>query len=107
MGWDVTPRCEKEVPWPFPPSPLSGNRDYPYGPVVVGNTPELFAELCQHGLRHCRETRPAPYAVCVNAWNEWTEGSFLLPEQRYGAAYLEAIRRTFGRKPTQRARTGQ
>jgi Glycosyltransferase WbsX len=107
MGWDVTPRCEKAVPWPFPPSPLSGNRDYPYGPVVVGNTPELFGELCEHGLSHCQETRPVPYAVCVNAWNEWTEGSFLLPEQRYGTAYLEAIRRTFGKKRESRTRAKQ
>jgi len=105
MGWDVTPRCEKAVPWPFPPSPVSGNRDYPYGSVVVGNTPALFKGLCEHALRHCQEARPVPYAVCVNAWNEWTEGSFLLPEQRYGTAYLEAILQTFGRKPGRKART--
>lgn len=96
MGWDVTPRCETTVPWPFPPSPLSKNRDYPYIQVVVGNTPERFAEMCELGRQHCAATKPTPYAVFVNAWNEWTEGSFLLPEKRYGKGYLEAIRKTFG-----------
>ena len=97
VGWDVTPRCEKTVPWPFPPSPLSGKYDYPYRSVVEGNTPALFHALCEDARHHCQDTRPVPYAVFVNAWNEWTEGSFLLPEERYGTAYLEAVRDTFGR----------
>ena len=105
VGWDVTPRCEHTVPWPFPPSPLTGNRDYPYGHVVVGNTPALFRKLCERGLQHCLETKPTPFALFVNAWNEWTEGSFLLPEKRYGTRYLEAILRTFGRSNPKSRRT--
>ncbi len=31
-----------------------------------------------------------------SAWNEWTEGQFLLPEAHYGSAHLEAIRKVFG-----------
>ena len=98
MGWDTTSRCEKTIEWPFPPSPLTGKRDYPYSRVVVGNTPDLFRKLCEHARSHCQAARPAPYALLVNAWNEWTEGSFLLPEERYGTGYLEAIRETFGVK---------
>jgi len=96
MGWDVTPRCETTVKWPFPPSPLTGKLDYPYVQVVEGNTPELFGQLCERGRQHCIAAKPTPYAVFVNAWNEWTEGSFLLPEKRYGRRYLDALRKTIG-----------
>ena len=34
--------------------------------------------------------------VTINAWNEWTEGSYLLPDTVHGNAYLEAIRGVFG-----------
>lgn len=90
MGWDVTPRCETSVPWPFPPASRSGRHDYPYGPVVLGNTPDRFAALCREAARAAPDSRA--FAVFLNAWNEWTEGCYLLPERRTGMAYLEAVR---------------
>lgn len=90
MGWDVTPRCEHHIPWPFPV------RAYPYTHVVLGNTPRRFAQLCQNATEFTAAD-PHRFAVFVNAWNEWTEGCYLLPEKKHGAAYLQAIRRTFGR----------
>jgi hypothetical protein len=104
MGWDVTPRCEHNVPWPFPeiriPSgtlstdlAATGVRSrYPYGPIVVGNTPERFRRLCRLARRHLVEHPSALNAVVINAWNEWTESSYLLPEKRTGLAYLEAVK---------------
>ena len=91
MGWDVTQRCVPDLPWPFPPSPASGRHDYPYGHVVVGNTPERFGKLCRLAAEHAGGCSPRPFAVFVNAWNEWTEGSYLLPEKRTGLAYLQAL----------------
>jgi len=96
-GWDVTPRCARDVPWPFPVAPASGKLEYPYVPVVVGNTPERFEQLLQDAAAHAQRDPRQPFGILINAWNEWTEGCYLLPEERTGTAYLEAIRRTFGR----------
>ncbi|MDD4869520.1 MAG: glycoside hydrolase family 99-like domain-containing protein [Kiritimatiellae bacterium] len=90
MGWDVTPRCRRDIPWPFP------RREYPYVPVVVGNTPELYEQLLRGAARHIESDTRKPFAVVLNAWNEWTEGGYLLPEERTGTGYLAAIKRTFG-----------
>jgi len=97
MGWDSTPRCRADVPWPFPKT-SKGWYEYPYGPVVVDNTPERFEQRLRDAAAHVDHDPRQPFAVLLNAWNEWTEGGFLLPEERYGTAYLEAIRRVFGRR---------
>ena len=33
--------------------------------------------------------------LTINAWNEWTEGSYLLPDTVNGTAHLEAIQNIF------------
>ena len=93
MGWDVTPRCRQDFPWPFP------HYEYPYTPVVVGNTPAQYERLLQDVREHCENDPKRPFGVLLNAWNEWTEGSYLLPEERTGTEYLEAIKKVFGTKP--------
>lgn len=91
MGWDSTPRCRADVAWPFP------KREYPYGPVVVGNTPERFEQLLRDAATHMERDPRKPFGILINAWNEWTEGGYLLPEERTGTGYLEAIKRVFGK----------
>ena len=36
--------------------------------------------------------------ITVNSWNEWTETSYLEPDDLYGYGYLEAIKDVFGEK---------
>jgi hypothetical protein len=33
--------------------------------------------------------------ITINAWNEWIEDSYLLPDKKFGYAYLEAVRDVF------------
>ncbi|MFA6560649.1 MAG: glycoside hydrolase family 99-like domain-containing protein [Verrucomicrobiia bacterium] len=89
VGWDTSSRWAKGCPWPPP------NIGYPYTSVVVGNTPELFGEVCRRARRHCESSRLRPPAVLVNAWNEWTEGSALLPDREYKTRFLEELNRAF------------
>jgi hypothetical protein len=86
VGWDVTYRWEKDTPWP----PQKGH--YPYTPVIVDNTPEKFGQMLRAAQRHAADSsNNAPY-ILINAWNEWTEGSALLPSTIHGDGYLKQLK---------------
>ena len=61
------------------------------GYVCQGVTPEKFREYMTRLVKKVREEYTRPY-IFLNAWNEWGEGSYIEPDERYGYAYLEALR---------------
>lgn len=83
-GWDSSGRCQPEEPFPWK------RCVYPYIPIVKTPTVEEFASH----LKEARELASAlgSGAVMVNAWNEYTEGSYLVPDVRHGDAFLRAVR---------------
>ncbi len=89
MGWDPSPRTTQ--------SDNNSHTVYHFGPVVIDSTPEAFKQslLMTRERMEKRGGRQIPM-VTINAWNEWTEGSYLEPDTRYGMGYLEAIREVFG-----------
>jgi hypothetical protein len=92
VGWDSSPRCRTDVSWPPP------RFEYPYLPIVTGSTPERFERLLRDAEQFVRDDSRTPSIILINAWNEWTEGQFLLPEEKYGTSYLDAVRKVFGIK---------
>lgn len=87
MGWDPSPRTVQ--------SDRYVNVGYPFTPTLAGNTPDRFREALEL-VRDRLDRRSGARTLSINAWNEWTEGSYLEPDTEHGMAYLEAIRDVFG-----------
>lgn len=88
VGWDPSPRTVQ--------SDMYENLGYPYTPVLVDNTPGEL-ELAVRAARRFAEAQPEPRAMTIYAWNEWSEGSYLEPEQGSGMGRLEALERALSR----------
>jgi lipopolysaccharide biosynthesis protein len=59
--------------------------------IWIGSTPEKYGAWLSEVLRRTKLAfPPSEQIVFVNAWNEWAEGCYLEPDQRFGRAYLEA-----------------
>jgi hypothetical protein len=77
IGWDNNPRHINL----FKPN------------ILRENTPEAFEEALREAKKFAEEIGVS--MVTINSWNEWTEGSYLLPDDLYGYGYLDAIRNVF------------
>ena len=76
VGWDNNPRY----------------KDF-RGGIVKNNTPENFEKALREAKKYADENGLS--LITVNSWNEWTETSYLEPDDYYGYGYLEAIKRVF------------
>ena len=77
IGWDDTPRF-----------PAKGINDV----VHYHNTPQSFAVLLAKAKKYADSHPEQPALITINAWNEWVEGSYLLPDMLNGFGYLEAVK---------------
>ena len=91
MGWDPSPRCLQTDKFE--------SRGYPWTPIFTDNTPAAFKNALERTKAHVDKAGLKHKVITVNAWNEWTEGSYLLPDTKHGTAYLEAIKAVFGKSP--------
>lgn len=87
MGWDSSPRTVQ--------SDAFTNAGYPFMAMLGENTPENFRAALQSAREYLDGRAEGPKILSINAWNEWTEGSYLEPDTRHGMEYLEAIRNVF------------
>ena len=63
------------------------------GAVFYGETPELYKKWLIDILKWTKENKSKDNQfVFINAWNEWSEGAHLEPDNYYGYAYLQATK---------------
>lgn len=80
IGWDDTPRF-----------PAKTKKDVMHRNV----SPESFGAFLHKAKEYCDERPEQPKLITVFSWNEWVEGSYLLPDLRYGFSYLEQVKKQF------------
>jgi hypothetical protein len=80
-GWDNNPRF----------------RTFRYG-IVRNNTPENFKKALQMAKSYADSHPHQVPLITINSWNEWTETSYLQPDNLYGYGYLDAVREVFGER---------
>ncbi len=72
--WDRTPRA--------------GTNTYP----LINSTPEKFQKSIETVLKIIEKKHPEHKLLFLKSWNEWGEGNYVEPDQKYGHGYLRAIR---------------
>ena len=82
VGWDDTPRF-----------PAKGADKV----TCFHQTPQAFCTFLTQALDYMESHPEQPRFVMINAWNEWVEGSYLLPDLLYGFGYLQAVREALDR----------
>lgn len=78
IAWDDTPRF-----------PSKGAKDV----TRFNATPDNFRVFLGEAIDFALERGFQQPMVTINAWNEWVEGSYLLPDKEHGFGYLEAVSR--------------
>ena len=73
VDWDNTPRKKKR------------------GSVFIGGSPEKFGFYLKQLIVRARDVYKKNI-IFMFAWNEWGEGGYLEPDEKYGYAYLEEIK---------------
>jgi hypothetical protein len=63
--------------------------------VVKNNTPESVRKALEAAKAYVEAHPDQTPLVTINSWNEWTETSYLQPDNLYGYGYLEAVSAVF------------
>ncbi|MBR4269490.1 MAG: glycoside hydrolase family 99-like domain-containing protein [Prevotella sp.] len=75
----------------FDHTPRSGT----YARILHNSTPKKWGELCK-SIAELYKYRPTEEnLVFIKSWNEWGEGNYLEPDQKYGKGYIEEMSKIF------------
>jgi len=78
VGWDNNPRFKEFR-----------------GGIVKNNTPGNVRRAFEQARTFVDAHPDQPPLITINSWNEWTETSYLQPDDLHGYGYLDAVKRVF------------
>jgi len=77
VGWDANPRFLFKAGY------------------ITNPAPEKFAKYVEKAKAYADAHPDQPKLITINAWNEWSEGSYLEPDTVHGLGYLEVLKKAF------------
>jgi len=87
VGWDPSPRTVQ--------SEIYENIGYPFTSILSNSTPSQFEKILHRAKEFMDSETYTGNMLFLHSWNEWTEGTYLEPDEENRFGYLEAIRRIF------------
>lgn len=60
--------------------------------IFTHSCPEVFIDHLQKAAKRVASNPPERQIIILKSWNEWAEGNYLEPDQRFGHAFLDALR---------------
>lgn len=84
-GWDANPRGVDYG--------QAKPGKYPWSPIITGRSPENFGRFFKSAYEFVKAQSHQGEGLCmISSWNEWSEGHYLEPDEKYGYAWLEAVK---------------
>ena len=74
-NWDHSPRSGREAM------------------ILTDSNPEIFEEHVKEAVEIVKDKSEEHKIIFIKSWNEWAEGNYMEPDQRWGLKFLEALKR--------------
>lgn len=61
--------------------------------ILKGSTPQLFGKALDKAINVVKKSQKEESIIFIKSWNEWAEGNYLEPDQKWGKMYLDEVKK--------------